>query len=97
MFFAKHIDPFYTAEHSRTLYDNFLETYQIDLRLALTVDEFRRGFLSRVTSTEQDSLDQMRAMRDVSARFDVNYELLKQELDELFQQRLSWAKKVQTQ
>ena len=97
IFFAKHIDPFYTAEHSRTLYDNFLETYQIDLRLAVTVDEFRRGFLSRVTSTEQDSLDQMRAMRDVSARFDVNYELLKQELDELFQQRLSWAKKVQTQ
>ena len=45
VFFARHIDPFYTAEHSRTLYDNFLETYQIDLRLAVTVDEFRRGFL----------------------------------------------------
>jgi len=97
MFFTKYIDPFCSAEHSRTLYDNYLATYQIDLQLAVTVDEFRRGFLSEVTSTDQDSLDQMRVSHEISARFDVNYELLEQELDELHQQRLSWAKKVQTQ
>jgi hypothetical protein len=95
-FFDEQIDPFVNEEDRETLYENFLATYQIDLQLALTVDKFRMYLLRIFALPDSEYFSNSLAMQEEVDRYDVNRNLLLQDLVKLEQQRMAWSQKIGT-